>query len=73
MVKYTELSLIYFTLLCNFNVFEIVFPTKGKGGAYSLSYYISVAIKKRNRNNILSKRALLVHKESLTLMSIEYI
>lgn len=48
----------------------VVFPTKGKGGPYSLSKYINIAIKKWNKHNVLSKKALLIHKQKLEMKSI---
>lgn len=59
-------------VLCKYSPYKyitlyVVFPSKGKGGPYSLSKYIHAAINKWNKHKILSKIALLIYKESLEL------
>lgn len=48
----------------------VVFPTKGKGGPYSLSNYVRLGILKWNKNKNLRKKAILIHKESLDWKSV---
>lgn len=52
----------YFTL-----TFYIIFPTTGKGGPKSLSFYINKAIKKWNKNKELLKLSVLIPKEKMKL------